>query len=94
MGAVLVILAPEQSCAFVEPGAVQRGQVFRQTVYLLIDVRLHQVEHAADLELMLLAPAPHEPIGVQVDATAGIFRQRWFQRHLPYLLYPKFGAAD
>ena len=65
MAAVVVILATKQRGRFVQPGRLQRGEVFGQPVHLLIDVRFNQVKHAPRLEFVFLSEALHKVVGVQ-----------------------------
>lgn len=82
MAAVDVILAAEQGGGLVQQGGRNGGQVFRQAVNLLVQVRLHQVKNAASGELIRLRSHTvlHKPVGIQIDAPAGVFRQRRLKR--------------
>lgn len=75
MRAVLVVLAAEQGGRLVEPGRLQRAQVLRHAVQFLIHVRLHQVEHAALVELVHGLVAVDEIIGIQIDAAPHVLGQ-------------------
>ena len=52
---VLVVLATEQGGRLIKPGRLQRAQVLRHAVQLLVDVRFHQVKHPALVELQRAA---------------------------------------
>lgn len=54
MAAVDVILAAEQGGKFIQQGGRDGGQVLRQAVNLLVEVRLHQMKNAAFGELIRL----------------------------------------
>ena len=82
MAAVDVILAAEQGGGLVEQGGRDGGQVFREAVNLLVQVRLHQVKYAAFGKLIGLCSHAvlHKSEGIEIDSAAGLFRQRWLQR--------------
>ncbi|MNR18846.1 hypothetical protein D3C85_1355970 [compost metagenome] len=72
--AVLVILAAEQCGAFIEQRALQGRQPLGQPVDFLVDVRHPQVAHTTWLEFVLVLPALHLVVGVQVNASAHVLR--------------------
>ncbi|MOA35150.1 hypothetical protein D3C78_1565780 [compost metagenome] len=73
--AVLVILATKQGGGFIQPGGIERAQVFRHPVQLLINVRLKQMEHRAGRKFVRVREARHVPVDAILDATAGVFRR-------------------
>lgn len=54
MATVDVILAAEQGGRFIQQGGRDGGQVLRQAVNLLVEIRLHQMKNAAFGELIRL----------------------------------------
>jgi len=81
MAAIEVILAAEQRSRFVQQRRRDGRQVARQDVNLLIDVRLHQVKHAALRKLIRLRvnAVVRVPVRIQVKAAPGELRQRRLQ---------------
>lgn len=53
-----------------------------QAVNLLVQIRLHQVKDTAPGKLIRLGghAVLHKPVGIQIHAAPGVFRQRWLQR--------------
>ncbi|MCY1525909.1 hypothetical protein D9M68_609100 [compost metagenome] len=73
VAAILIVAPPEERGRLVEPGGIERRQVFRQPVHLLVNVRLQQVKDAARLEGVLVLPGLHKMVGLQVHAAAHVF---------------------
>ncbi len=82
MAAINVILTAEQCGRLVQQGGRDGGEVFRQAINLLVQVRLHQVKDAAFSELIRLGghSVLHKPVGIQIPTPSGVFRQRRLQR--------------
>ena len=62
VAAVVIVAAAEHGGRLVEQRGLQRAQILRQPVDLLIDVGLAQVKDAALRELVRLLPALHEEV--------------------------------
>ena len=77
MAADDVILPAEQRRGLIQQGGGDGGQVFRQAVNLQVQVRHHQVKDAAFSELIRLRGHAllNKPVGIQIYAPAGVFRQ-------------------
>lgn len=71
--AVLIILAAEQRGGLVQPRGVERRQIFRHPIQLLIDIRLQQVKNAVGRERVRLSERLHEPVNARVNAAPGVF---------------------
>lgn len=82
MRAVLVILATKQRGGLIQPGGIERAQVFRHPVELLIDIGLKQMAHRTGGELMRVRIVRHVPVtGAACRSTLVSFikRQQWPQ---------------
>jgi len=77
--AVLVILAAEQRRRLIQPGRIERAEVFRQALQLLIDIRLQQMQHAAGRKFVRLFPVIHKPVNAILYAPAGEFGRGGFK---------------
>lgn len=77
--AVVVVAPPEQGGALIQPGALQRAEIFRQPINLLIDIGLAQMPDTAGFEWMLNARVRHKEVGARFHTYAGELCQRMTQ---------------
>lgn len=75
MAAVVVVAPAEQRGRLIQPGRLQRGQVLRQAVDLLVHIGLDHVADRAWCEFVFLLPPVHKPVAVQCFAAAHVFGQ-------------------
>ena len=94
MRAVLVVLAAKQRGRFIQPGGIERAEIFRQAVQLLVNVRLNQVKHAAGRKLVRLLPVIDKPVFAVLYALAGKLGRGGFQpERLVQAVSPEFGKG-
>ncbi|MNL37107.1 hypothetical protein D3C87_1592310 [compost metagenome] len=75
MGAVDEVAPAKQRRPFVQEGRLQRAQIFRHAIDLLVEPGLHAVEDRAVLEPVLLHEAGQEDERPLLNASARIARQ-------------------